>query len=144
MRRSGVLTGIGNSEPELMDGQSTGNPELDKVINECAKDCYEQFFKGTRLDYEAIDAGANEYGITFGIEPAYKDWDLKVVVFMEDKSRCRYETGISRGWYGSQVCSTARYYGDYKKQSKFTRFIDKWHPKLFAPHSLHKRIGEDI
>lgn len=131
VRRSGVLTGLGNSEPELMDGQSTGNPKLDAVINECAKDCYETFFEGTKMDYGAIDAGADVFGIKFGIEPAYKDHELKLITFLQEKNRCQYETGIARGWYGSQIQSTIRYYQSYKYSSKFTRFIDKWHSRLF-------------
>lgn len=138
-RRSGVLTGLGNSAPEIMNGQSTGNSKLDGVINECAKDCYETFFKGTKMDYETIDAGADEYGIVFGIEPAYKDWELKIIVFMQNKSRCRYETGIARGWYGSQIQSSDRYYGDYKYSTKFTKFVDKWHSRLFPTPNPQKR-----
>lgn len=137
-RRSGVLTGIGNPDPEIMDGRSTGNKKLDKLINECAKDCYETFFKGTQMDYDGIDAGASVFGIKFGVEPAYKDQELKVINFLRNKERCSYETGIARGWYGSQIQSSIRFYDSYKYKSKFTRFIDKWHPVLFAPTNNSK------
>jgi hypothetical protein len=130
-RRSGVLTGFGNSDPELMDGQSTGSAELDKKINECAKECYELFFKGTQLDYEAIDAGANDSEITFGLEPSYFGDPLKVIRICGEKKWCNFETGLAKGYWGSGIRSTKKHYFEYKYSSKFTRFIDKWHPILF-------------
>ena len=135
VRRSGVLTGIGNSAPELMDGQSTGDSDLDKRINECAKECYEVFFKGTEMDYEGIDAGASVFGIKFGIEPAYFGDNLKIINFLQNKGRCSYETGHAFGYYGSGIRSTIRHYDQYKKSTKFTRFVDKWHPILFPPNT---------
>lgn len=132
VRRSGVLTGIGNPEPELMDGQSTGNKALDRVINQCAKDCYETFFKGTEMDCDGIDAGVDAYDcIRFGIEPAYFGQNLKIINFLQNKAHCTYETGHAFGYYGSGIRSKIRYYESYTRSTKFTRFIDKWHPKLF-------------
>lgn len=133
VRRSGVLTGIGNSDPELMDGKSTGNKKLDRLINQCAKECYEVFFKGTQMDYDGIDAGADVFGIRFGIEPAYFGDNLKIINFLQNKARCTYETGHAFGYYGSGIRSKVRHYEQYKRPSKFTKFIDKWHPLLFAP-----------
>jgi hypothetical protein len=132
MRRSGVLTGIGNSEPELMDGQTTGNSNYDELINECSKDCYETFFKGTKMDYGGVDAGVRDGKITIGIEPAYFGDDLKVVVIKPVKDWCYIATGHAFGYYGSGIRHTNRYYKDYKYNSKFKQFIDKWHEKLTA------------
>lgn len=139
MRRSGVLTGIGNSAPEIMDGKSTGDKKLDMLVNACAKDCYETFFKGTKQDYEYVDAGATAFGFKFGIEPAYFGDNLKIIYFVLNKDMCGYETGHAFGYYGSGIRSTDRLYKDYKNSTKFTRFIDKWHPKLFANSSTNKR-----
>lgn len=133
MRRSGVLTGIGNSTPDLMDGQSTNDEELDGVINDCAKDCYESFFRGTEMDYQGVDAGASVFGIKFGVEPSYFGDNLKTVNFISNKDKCSIETGHAFGYYGSGIRSTERFYGEYKYSTKFTRFIDKWHSTLFPP-----------
>lgn len=130
-RIGGGVTGLGNPEPELMSGKSTGRPDLDKMINQCAADCYRVFFKGTEMDYETCDAGADIFGIRFGIEPAYFGDNLRLITFMKDKDRCNYQTGHAFGYYGSGIRSKIRYYGSYKRSSKFTRFIDKWHIKLF-------------
>ena len=134
MRRSGVLAGIGNPDPELMDGQSTGNDEFDKVINECSEDCYKTFFKGTKMDYGGVDAGYSERNndIKIGIEPAYFGDDLKMIILAPEKKWCRIVTGHAFGYYGSGIRSTTRRYNDYKYSTKFTRFVDKWHDKLFA------------
>ena len=139
VRRSGVLTGIGNSEPELMDGQSTGDSKLDAVINDCSKDCYETFFKGTEMDYNGVDAGADVYGIRIGIEPAYFGDNLRLITFLQNKDRCSYETGHAFGYYGSGIRSKVRRYQDYKYNGKFKRFVDKWHPLLF-PEVEHKGL----
>lgn len=127
----GGVTGLGNPEPEIMDGKSTGSTELDTMINECAKDCYETFFKGTAMDYDACDAVADAFGIRFGIEPAYFGHNLRLITFMQNKERCNYKTGHAFGMYGSGIRAKIRYYGSYKNSSKFTKFIDKWHATLF-------------
>lgn len=135
MRRSGVLTGIGNPDPELINGQSSGDEKLDGVINECSKDCYETFFKGTQMDYDGIDAGVDGRYIKIGIEPAYFGDNLKIIEFAPKKDNCYIQTGHAFGYYGSGVRSKVRYYHQYKTSTKFTRFIDKWHNKLFAAQS---------
>ncbi len=134
-RRGGAEhTGLGGGTPTLMDGQSTGDESRDALINQCAKECYELFFKGTKRDYDSIDAGedADKYTITFGIEPSYFGDPLKVIRIAADKGASHIETGIAKGYWGSGIRSTRRYYSNYKRSSKFTRFIDKWQPKLFT------------
>lgn len=129
--RMGGVTGIGNPAPEVLDGKSTGSIQRDNLINQCAKDCYLTFFKGTKLDYDTCDAGVTADEVRLGIEPAYKDWPVKLIVIDEEKRLSYIETGIARGWYGSEWQSTKRYYQDYKYASKFKRFVDKWHPRLW-------------
>jgi len=134
-RRGGAEhTGLGGNAPTIMDGQSTGSEERDKLINAAAKECYELFFKGTKRDYDGIDAGesASMYAITLGIEPSYFGDPLKVIRIAADKKASNFETGIAKGYWGSGIRSTKRYYADYKRSSKFTRFIDKWHPLLWG------------
>lgn len=140
MRRSGVLTGIGNSDPELMNGKSTGNPKLDKVINQCSKDCYKTFFEGTQMDYGGVDAGVEGSYVKIGIEPAYFGDNLRIIEFSPKKENCYYQTGHAFGYYGSGVRSKVRWYHQYKNSSKFTRFIDKWHSTLFLSNTPTKDL----
>lgn len=132
-RLGGEGTGLGNPDPQVMDGRSTGDKTRDALINTCAKDCYKTFFRGTKLDY-ACDAGANSWEVRLGIEPSYKDWPLKLIVISSEKRRSYIQTGIARGWYGSSWQATKTFYQNYKYRSKFVRFIDKWHPRLFPPN----------
>jgi hypothetical protein len=55
-----------------------------------------------------------------------------MITVARDKAESCYVTGIAWGYWGSQVASAIRKYGDYERQSKFVRFVDKWHPILYA------------
>lgn len=132
VRRSGAITGLGNPAPDLMDGQSTGSKQRDKLINRCAKECYMLFFAGTQMDYKGIDAQARGDEIRLGIEPAYFGDNLKMLVLAENKDLSYIITGHAFGYYGSGIRSTCRQYKDYKRSAKFTRFVDKWHSLLFT------------
>lgn len=132
MRQSGVITGIGNPNPEIMDGQSSGDPKRDKLINACAKDCYETFFKGTKMDYDSCDAGVRHEAVIFGIEPSYFGDNLRTICFYPAKDLCCINRGHAFGYYGSGIRKTTKSYYEYKTNSKFKRFIDKWHKELYA------------
>lgn len=132
MKRSGVVTGIGGGT-SVMDGQSSGDTSLDETINACAKDFYETFLKGTKLDYEGCDAGLHTSGLTLivGIEPSYAGDPIKFAAIQKRKENSYLTTGIARGSYGTEWQSNSCKYTDYKYKSKFVRFVDKWHPRLF-------------
>lgn len=131
-RRMVTGTGLGVSSPDLISGQSTGNEKLDALLNEIAKDCYDTF--GLEK-YGYCDAGFEGDEARFGVEPSYKFDPLKLVIIAKEKDDSKYITGRAIGYYGSEVQSTVKEYGDYKKKSKFTRFVDKWHDKLFATNN---------
>lgn len=128
-------TGLGNPSNERMDGKSTGDKKRDALIGKCAKDAYKTFFKGTKLDYEYCDAQARGNEIRVGIEPAYMYQRLKMISIQENKRASYIENGYSWEAYGSGIRSTRKYYVDYMRSAKFTRFIDKWHPLLFDTES---------
>ena len=132
VRRSGAITGLGNPDPELMNGQSTGDKSFDASINTCSKECYETFFKGTSLDFGGVDAGVDGSDIHIGIEPAYFGDNLRMITFAPNKNRCSYTTGHAFGYYGSGIRSKTKHYSEYIYDAKFKRFIDKWHPLLFS------------
>ncbi len=124
-----AATGLGgNAGPELMDRQSTGDKKRDALINECSKDAHDQFFKS----FGYCDAGADGDEVRIGVEPAYMHENLKMISINRVKERSSFVTGRAFGPWGTGMRSTERRYGDYKRQGKFVKFIDKWHPKLFS------------
>lgn len=125
------MTGLGGGAPVLMDGQPTGNKERDALIKECARDAYKTFFKGTSLDYDYCDAQARESEVRLGIEPTYMYQHLKMIVINEDKKASEFILGYAVGAWASAIRKTKKFYLKYKRTSKFTRFVDKWHPQLF-------------
>lgn len=128
------ITGLGNSAPELISGESTGNKYRDALIRQCSKDAYETFFKGSKergIDLDGVDAGALEFSVRIGVEPGYMYWPLKMIEISDVKEWSSLTTGYSWGGWGSGLRKTIKRYGAYKQKSKFVRFVDKWHPKLF-------------
>jgi hypothetical protein len=113
----------------LISGRSTGDSKRDALIRKAVKECYEIFgFE----QHGYCDAGEEGDEIRLGFEPSYQYEDLKVIVIAKDKDYSRFITGRAWGSWGSQIASTTREYGDYKRRSKFVRFVDKWHPRLYA------------
>ena len=72
-----------------------------------------------------------ETGFYFGIEPTYQ-YDDKQIIYIDFSSKelCSIEQGRAFGPYGSQCLSKTKVYKDYKLNSKFIRFIDKWYSPL--------------
>ena len=125
-------TGLGGGGQALMDGKPTGDKKRDALIRLVSKDCYLSFFKGTKLDYDGVDAQAKEYEVRIGIEPSYMYESLKMFVISKTKENSYMVTGYSWGGWGTGIRSTRRYYSEYKTKSKFVRFIDNWHPQLYG------------
>lgn len=125
-------TGLGgNSSPAMISGMPTGDAQFDTIINSCAEDAYNTFFKGTELDLKYCEAGFDVHEIRFGIEPSYQYDDLKMICIHFDKDLSRFVTGRAWGSWGSDIAKKEKWYNQYKNQSKFVRFVDKWHPILF-------------
>ena len=133
-RRIGGMDGLcigGNSSPSLVDCKSTGDKETDAILKACAKAAYETWFE--KEGY--CDAGINGPEVRFGIEPSYMYEDLKLICIHKEKGLSRLWTGIAWGPWGSGVASKEKFYKDYKNTSKFTRFIDEWHPKIYKSNA---------
>ena len=123
--------GLGGGGSDIMDGKKTGNKDFDKLVNKCAKECYETFFKNTEMDYLFCDAGFTGEALILGIEPTYQFDPLKIIVVHRDKKQSKYVTGRAVEAWASRIVKTEKLYSQYKKQSKFVRFVDKWHGKIF-------------
>lgn len=133
MRHRGAAshTGLGNPNAALMDNKETKDKKFNAIVNECAKDAYETFFKGTSLDYEYCDAQVDMFDVRVGIEPSYMYENLKMIVISKgEKVNSYIQTGYAWEAWGSGIRSTRKYYGEYVNKSKFVRFIDKWHNKI--------------
>lgn len=121
------LTGLGNSEPCELDN----NVKLEKsefwnsFMVECQKNF--TFFSG----YDGFDFHLSKTGFTFGIEPSYRLDELLIIyIDFNDKNNSYIEKGIAFGWYGSNCATKIKFYKDYKRKSKFIRFVDEWYKPL--------------
>ncbi len=114
-----------------MDAKPTGDKKRDDIVRAFSKDVYETFFKGTSMDEGYVDAGVRDFHVRAGIEPGYMYNPLKIIEIHEKKEHSRLITGYSWEAWGSGLRLTKRYYMDYKYKSKFVKFVDKWHSKLF-------------
>lgn len=122
-RITDLHTGLGNPEPVKMDN----NIQLEKseFWDNFLEDAIKTF--SVIRDYNGFDYRIDENQFIFGIEPAYEGDDLQIIKFnFEDKNSSYIRQGHSFGAYGSNIVSKYRFYGDYKRKSKFVNFIDKW------------------
>lgn len=116
---------------DLIDGKSTGDKKKDVLMRKMSKDCYFTFFKGTKMDFGICDAQLSGSEARFGVEPTYMYERLKMIVIDWEKKISYIENGYSWGGWGTGIRATRAYYKDKKTNSKFKRFVDKWHSKIF-------------
>jgi hypothetical protein len=121
------LTGLGNSEPVELDN----NIQLEK------SEFWDSFLEDATLNFKTIenyggfDFHLDKNGFTFGIEPSYQYDDLQIIHFdFKDKTNSYIRQGRAWGVYGTHCLTKLKRYGEYKTNSKFIRFIDKWFAKL--------------
>jgi hypothetical protein len=125
MRHRGIggITGFGNPNEPLLTNIGKITPEIAELI----KDGIQLYFK----EYGACDYDIYEDEITIGIEPAYQWEELKIVSINKDKDESYIKNGVAFGDYGSNVCFKTKHYKEYKNRCKFTKFVDRWHERLF-------------
>jgi len=120
----------------ISQGTGLGNPrqarllnigKLSPVMKECIEEAIELFFK----KWGGVDYMLHLDGITFGIEPSYQYDKLKIIEINVDKANSWIMDGKAWGAYGSELVSTSKRYSEYKKNGKFKKFVDKWHPKIW-------------
>lgn len=123
-----VKIGLGTSAPELIPNKRSGSQLRDRTIKRCSKEAFKLFFE--KFGY--CDAGMDGQEVRIGIEPAYEFDPLKIIILSPRIEDCALITGRAVESWAAKVISTRRNYSDYKYQSKFVRFVDKWHPQIFA------------
>lgn len=114
-------TGLGNPDPVLLN--NSGLPPPQAMVDEAI----ELYFP----KYEGCDFTANKNLVALGIEPSYQYDPLCIVAISKDINESYLQTGYAFGGYGTQLVKKSRFYKEYKYNSKFKRFVDKWHPVLF-------------
>jgi hypothetical protein len=119
MKHRLVHNGLGANAEVLLDNQGRINKE----------------FANAALDFlklEGLDFQVGEHYVSVGIEPTYMYQPLKIITISRNKDDSTYVTGTAWGPYGSGIAKRVRRRGNYKKKSKFTKFVDEWHPFLFV------------
>lgn len=129
-RGGAEYTGLGGNAEVLISCKNTSKKVKDSLLNEIAKDCYTTFSFEEKFGY--CEAGFDGEEARFGAEPSYQFDDLKLIIIAKDKNESRYVTGRAVGAWASAIQQKVRSYGDYSRKSKFIRFVDKWHEKLFG------------
>lgn len=128
-RSVGTDFSLDNELGELSESQK-------ELLNEIAKDFISQFDseeKGYKLGgYDRCDFGwLTTKVLVVGLEPSYR-WD-RLLVFqfdLENMETSAVITGTSFGPYGSQVAYKMKYLREYRRNSKFKAFIEKWYEKI--------------
>jgi hypothetical protein len=113
--------GIVNASPELLSNKGT-------LPKEFAAAALTAYFS----DEEGFDFEIRDDSVTVGIEPTYQYDKVKLISICRDKSWSHIKIGKAWGSYGTQIGATTKYYGDYKYKSKFIKFVDAWHHRLFG------------
>lgn len=116
----------------IFSGNGLGNP--DKVLLNNKGNLNNEFADAALVEYfsEGFDFQISGDSIAIGIEPAYQYDRLKIISIHKNKENSYIRTGKAWGPYGSQIVSSVKIYKDYKNNSKFIRFVDKWHAVLFG------------
>jgi len=128
-RIGGVGTGLGNPTKEILTNEWSNNKQVNALVKKMLSEAITMF--PLMKQYEGCDFQIYDDQINFGIEPAYMHDDLEIISLARNKQSSYIRKGHAWGAYGSDIASTTKYYSDYKLKSKFIRFIDKWHSKLY-------------
>jgi hypothetical protein len=113
----------GNNSPVLLNNTGTLTPIMKKMM--------EQSFGM----YKALKYGC-DYQITlgqviWGREPGYQYEPLTIISLSRIKGLSYLQTGKSFGAWGSGIRSRWKFYWEYKTNSKFKRFVDYWHSRIY-------------
>ena len=134
------FNGLGNPDPAILD--NNGKIEKSEFWDNFLEDAIKNF--NTIAEYGGFDFRIEQDLFIFGTEPAYEGDDLQIIGFnFKDKNFSYIRQGHSFGAYGSNIVSKYRFYGGYKRKSKFVRFIDKWYEKLAKEFKLLTHQHED-
>lgn len=125
--RISYMLGLGSPERPKLNNNIT--IPKDEFWTKFLVDCIDNF--GPIAEYKGFDLHLSEIGFLFGIEPSYQYDDVLIIgIMFSAKQNCFIERGTAFGSYGSKQLTKIKVYADYKRKSKFTKFIDKWYDPL--------------
>ena len=130
--RMSTGTGLGSGEKAIMNNKWTENTKLNDVIKEMLDEAIYLWFKDANaVDFNIEYAPMTDWvEVTLGIEPTYQYDHLKIFVISTNSTMSRWEQGVAWGAYGSGIVKNTKAAYEYKYNSKFKRFVDKWARKL--------------
>lgn len=144
-RRMGMAgsTGLGISTPDHLINNWPTERRTHSLVRRCLNDAVDKYFtksydfKGWGEPYVSAwcDFAVSEEELKIGQEPSYKFEDLKIVCISRKKDDSYIQTGRAVGYWGSEWQSKTKYYKDYKYNSKFVRFVDRWHKILYEENT---------
>lgn len=73
------------------------------------------------------------------LKKEYYDDVLIIGIMFSGKQNCFIERGTAFGSYGSKQLTKIKVYANYKRKSKFTKFIDKWYEPLVEKLREYKK-----
>jgi len=79
-----------------------------------------------RVDYKITDTY-----IQIGMEASYIEDYSRYIVINKKIGNSYYFQGIARGFYGTSICGTKKYYRDYKYNGKMKRLMKRMHELLY-------------
>lgn len=114
--------GLGNPNQEILDNEYV----LPKSLTKFLDDFIDTF--SLPKQYGGCDYSLRDNLLKIGIEPSYAGDYLEIVAFdLDDKLNCWWQKGYAWGAYGTGIRKTYKFYKNYKRKSKFVKFIDKWY-----------------
>lgn len=130
-----INTGLGNPEKCLLDNEWSKNESINNLLKKIMDDAIPLYFNEWQgCDFRIIE-NESETVFVLGYEPAYKFEKLKIIKISSNKSLSYIWTGIAFGFYGSGIRSKYKFYNEYKYNSKFKRFVDRWNDELLEIHN---------
>jgi hypothetical protein len=120
----------GNNSPSLLNNVGKKTKKHEAMFEDAIK-TFPVLKSSEGGDYDIRDGY-----VAFGYEPAYQFEDLEIICIAKDKEDSHIQTGHAFGYYGSRIRSTIKLYKDFKRKSRFTLFVDKWHSSLFPAKNL--------
>lgn len=114
-------TGFGNPDPHILSNTGV----IDKAFAEAVLKEYFEY-------WEWFDYDVTQDLVRVGVEPAYQYEKLRIIEINKDKAKSSIRYGKAFGPYGSGLVGRTKLYSDYKYKSKFVKFVDEWHERLFG------------
>lgn len=132
-RRLGAaaLTGLGSRDKGVLDNKYTDNVVFNERCIKAAKSLIDEvplFIEMCGCDFKLVDG----VSATFGIEATYQHDKTYFVHINKNIDESYVERGYAFGLYGTNVVSSRKTYGDFRRTSATTKLIKKYYAIIFG------------